>query len=154
MDVKKDLLGGSDAFAITEVWNEAEVVRLPSRTLAYMGDAVYELGLRLAHVRRGIDGAGKLHDSLVELVSSTAQAKVFDRIFPELPEADQQLVKTWRNAKMPSRYGSGTKGEYARATALEAWVGYLFLTGQKERLAAVLAISSGIAGKDGNNEND
>lgn len=154
MDVKKDMLGGSDGFSIAKPWNHEEVARLPARTLAYMGDSVYELGLRLAHVRRGIDGAGRLHDSLVGLVSSTAQAKVFDKFFPELPEADQQLVKTWRNAKMPSRYGSGTRGEYARATALEAWVGYLFLTGQSERLQALLAISTGNADKDGNNNND
>ncbi|MDD2997425.1 MAG: ribonuclease III domain-containing protein [Candidatus Riflebacteria bacterium] len=154
MDVNKNRLGGSDSFFIADTWNSGELARLPARTLAYIGDSVYELGLRLAHVRRGIDDAGKLHDSLVELVSSSAQAKVFDKIFPELPEADQQMVKTWRNAKMPSRYGSGTRGEYARATALEAWVGYLFLTRQNERLDALFSISTGNADNNGNNDND
>ena len=147
MDVKKANFGGSDVFALVGAWNEAEVSHLPARTLAYIGDAVYDLSLRMSHVRSGIDGSGKLHDSLVELVNSSAQAKVFDVIFPELPEADQQMVKTWRNAKTPSRYGSGTRGEYARATALEAWVGYLFLTGQNERLAALFTIVSGLAGR-------
>lgn len=153
MDVNKDMFCGSDSFFLAGAWNEKEVSRLPARTLAYVGDAVYDLGLRLSHVRMGIDGAGKLHDSLVEIVSSTAQAKVFEKIFVELPEADQEMVKTWRNAKIPSRYGSGTRGEYARATALEAWVGYLFLTGQNERLQALFTVVTGMAGKGGNIDN-
>ncbi len=134
MEVKKELLEGSDIFSLKQNWNPDQVVRIPSRTLAYIGDSVFELGMRLAHVRKGMDDAGRLHDSLVAFVSSSAQAKLFEKIFPTLCEEEQQLVKTWRNAKMPSRYGSGTKGEYARATAIEAYVAYLFLTGKKEPL--------------------
>lgn len=138
MDINKTILQGSDIFAINQTWSAAEAAKLPARTLAYIGDAVYELALRLNHVASGIDGAGKLHDSLVSIVSSPAQSKVFETIFPELPESDMILVKNWRNAKIPARYGSGTRGEYARATALEAWVGYLFVTGQTDRLKAVI----------------
>lgn len=134
MEVKKDLLGGADVFALEGSWSEDQVVRLPARTLAYVGDSVYELRLRLLHIRHGIDDAGRLHDSIVQIVNSSAQAEVFLRLFETLSEDEQQLVKTWRNAKSSGRYGSGTRGEYARATALEAWVGYLFLTGKRERL--------------------
>ena len=141
MDVNKTLLKGSDIFSIKEVWNEKEAAKLPARTLAYIGDAVYELALRLNHVSIGIDGAGKLHDSLVGIVSSPAQAKVFDSIFPELPEEDMKMVKCWRNAKIPIRYGSGTRLEYAKATALEAWVGFLFVTGQTDRMIDVIQIA-------------
>ncbi len=134
MDVKKELLSGSDIFELREKWNEEQVLRIPARTLAYIGDAVFELGLRLSHVRTGMDHAGRLHDSLVKFVSSPAQAKLFEKIFPTVDENEQQFLKNWRNTKLPSRYGSGTKGEYARATALEAWVAYLFLTKQEQRL--------------------
>lgn len=138
MDVNKTLLNGSDLFCIKQNWDAKEAAKLPARTLAYIGDAVYELCLRLNHVASGIDGAGRLHDSLVGIVSSPAQAKVFDVIFPDLPEDEMQMVKTWRNAKLPGRYGSGTRKEYSRATALEAWCGYLFITGQTERLANII----------------
>ena len=141
MDVTKELLNGSDLFSLKGQWNPEQVLRIPARTLAYIGDAVFELGLRLTHVRRGMDNAGRLHDSLVKYVSSSAQAKLFQEIFPELSEEEQQMVKTWRNAKMPSRYGSGTKGEYARATALEAWVAYLFLTGKDDRLEKLFELA-------------
>ncbi len=141
MDVNKTLLKGSDIFYLKDVWDAKEATKLPARTLAYIGDAVYELTLRLNHVAIGIDGAGKLHDSLVGIVNSPSQAKVFDVIFPELPEEEMKMVKTWRNSKIPVRYGSGTRLEYAKATALEAWVGYLFVTGQTERLYKIIEVA-------------
>ncbi len=143
MEVNKTQFGGSDSFDLSNPWNADEVARLPARTLAYIGDAVYDLGLRLAHVRSGIDNAGRLHDSLVGHVNSSAQAKIFDMVFAGLDENEQQMVKTWRNAKTPARYGSGTRAEYARATALEAWVAWLFLTGQKERLEKLFDLITG-----------
>ncbi|MFZ5950507.1 MAG: ribonuclease III domain-containing protein [Candidatus Rifleibacteriota bacterium] len=141
MDVCKENLLGSGLFAVCSQWNRKEIEKMPARTLAYIGDAVYELGLRMAHVRNGIDDAGRLHSSLVEFVSSSAQAKVFEAIFSELSEHEHELVKSWRNAKIPARYGSGTRAEYARATALEAWVAYLFLTGQTDRLEQIFEIA-------------
>jgi ribonuclease-3 family protein len=141
MDVNKSILKGSDIFSIKQTWDAKEAAKLPARTLAYIGDAVYELSLRLNHVAIGIDGAGKLHDSLVGIVNSPSQAKVFDSIFPELPEDEMKMVKTWRNSKIPVRYGSGTRLEYAKATALEAWVGYLFVTGQTERLFKIIEVA-------------
>ncbi len=149
MEVNKKQFGGSDNFNLAEPWNADEVLRLPARTLAYIGDSVYDLGLRLAHVRSGIDGAGRLHDSLVGRVNASAQAKIFDLVFAGLEEPEQQMVKTWRNAKTPARYGSGTRGEYARATALEAWVAWLFLTGQQERLARLFDFIAGQSSDSG-----
>ena len=154
MDVNKTRLNGSDVFSINQVWNDKEAAKLPARTLAYIGDAVYELSLRLNHVASGIDEAGRLHDSLVKIVSSPAQAKVFEEIFSELPEEEQQMVKCWRNAKVPIRYGSGTRGQYARATALEAWCGYLFITGQTERLTNIIETALRLAKEETTNDND
>jgi ribonuclease-3 family protein len=143
VEVNKKNFGGTDSFSLSDSWNAEEVSRLPARTLAYIGDAVYELGLRMAHVRSGIDSAGRLHDSMVGHVNATAQARIFEMVFAELDENEQQMVKTWRNAKTPARYGSGTRAEYARATALEAWVAWLFLTGQKERLQKLFELITG-----------
>jgi ribonuclease-3 family protein len=148
MEVDKSALNGSRAFALLENWEKAEVLRLPARTLAYIGDGVYELALRLHQVSTGIDDAGKLHDSLFYLASSPAQARVFELVFETLPEEERDFVKTWRNAKIPLRYGSGTRGEYARATALEAFVGYLFVTGQQKRLDEVIELALGLKPKE------
>ena len=141
MLIDSSKLNGSDFFNIEQIWDEEQVRKLPSRTLAYIGDSVFELALRMSHVRMGIDNAGKLHDSLVKFVSSSAQAEVFKVIFEEASEPEQELLKSWRNAKMPTRCGSGTRGEYARATALEAWVAFLFLTKKNDKLKRVFEIA-------------
>jgi ribonuclease-3 family protein len=128
-------------------WPPAQAARLPARTLAYIGDAVFELGMRLSHLDSGLDKMGRLHSSVVSLVNADHQAKLFEAIYPTLAEPEQTLLRTWRNAKMPARHSGTSRGVYARATAFEAWLGYLFLTGQTERFEALLAqaLSSGVA---------
>ena len=148
MNIQKEIIGGSYTFQIDENWNEAEAAKLPARTLAYIGDSVYDLGLRLHHVKMRMDEAGHLHDSIVCLVNSSYQAKIFNIIFEKLNEEEKELVKTWRNAKIPGRYGSGTRGEYARATAFEAWIGYLFVTKQNDRLKDIFELALAEAKKD------
>jgi len=127
------------AFPLTEPRPAAEVEKLPSRTLAYIGDSVYELAMRMHHVWSSSDPAGRLHSSVVGIVNAAHQAQLFVELLPTVCEHEQGLLKHWRNAKLPSRPGSkSSRAEYARSTAFEAWIGYLFLTGQTERLLAQL----------------
>lgn len=127
------------SFPLTAPWPTAEVEKLPSRTLAYIGDSVYELSMRMHHVKTSADPAGKLHSSVVGIVNAAHQAQLFVELLPTVSEHEQGLLKHWRNAKLPSRPGSKTsRAEYSRSTAFEAWIGYLFLTGQTERLQAQL----------------
>ena len=131
------------SFPLTEPWPVAEVEKLPSRTLAYIGDSVYELSMRMHHVRTSSDPAGRLHSSVVGIVNAAHQAQLFVELLPTVSGHEQNLLKHWRNAKLPSRPGSKTsRAEYARSTAFEAWIGYLFLTGQTERLQAQLVRAS------------
>ncbi|NLI79158.1 MAG: ribonuclease III [Candidatus Riflebacteria bacterium] len=119
-------------------WPTDRAARLPARTLAYIGDSVFELAMRLHHLETGVDESGRLHSSVVGIVCADSQAKLFEAVFPTLSEAEQTLLRTWRNAKMPHRTSGASRGAYARATAFEAWVGFLFLTGQQERCAALV----------------
>ncbi|MFZ2960745.1 MAG: ribonuclease III domain-containing protein [Candidatus Ozemobacteraceae bacterium] len=137
------------AFPLERSWPQHEVEKLPTRTLAYIGDAVYELGVRLHHVSSSTDVGGKLHASVVGIVCAANQARLFVEILASLPENEQTLLKHWRNAKLPSRPHAGSsKGEYARSTAFEAWVGFLFLTGQTSRLLEVFRRARSSAGTD------
>ena len=121
-------------------WEASKAAVLPSRILAYIGDSVFELSIRLWHVATKTDSAGRLHDSVVGLVCAENQARLFETILPTVSPSEQELLKHWRNAKLPYRPSSATRAEYARATALEAWVGYLFLTGQMDRLQDLIAM--------------
>ncbi|OIP27889.1 hypothetical protein AUK22_04880 [bacterium CG2_30_54_10] len=127
-----------NGFILKESWPDDRVKRIPARTLAYVGDSVFELAMRIELISEGLDESGRLHSSVVSLVNTDNQARLFDELLPTVPDTEQILLKTWRNAKMPYRTGGSSRGAYARATAFEAWLGYLFLTGQQERIEEIL----------------
>lgn len=121
---------------------EAEVVErpelLPPLTLAYVGDAVYELYVRQHLLVSGKIRVKGLHEAAVSYVRAGAQAAVLREFLPNLTEVEQEVVRRGRNAKgqNPRRCDPA---EYAMATAFEALMGYLHLAGQQERLAQLLA---------------
>lgn len=121
---------------------EAEVVDrpelLPPLTLAYVGDAVYELYVRQYLLVSGKIRVKGLHEAAVSYVRAGAQAAVLRHFSPELTELEQEVVRRGRNAKgqNPRRIDPA---EYAMATAFEALVGYLHLAGHRERLERLLA---------------
>ena len=140
-DLRRQLLPGNLDLFLQEPWATETVALLSPRTLAYVGDAVYELGLRLRHVLNDVDSSGRLHASIVKLVCADHQARLFDLIFSRAQDDEQALLKTWRNTKLPHRSAGGSRKAYAKSTAFEAWVGLLFLRGDRERLNEVFDLA-------------
>ena len=110
-----------------------------SLELAWLGDALYDL-----YVREHLVAAGgrvrALHREAVSLVCAHAQSEALTRIEPELTEAEADVVRRARNAhQSPPR--NADPGEYHHATALEALIGWLYVTGQKDRMNELLAMA-------------
>lgn len=102
-------------------------------TLAYLGDAVYELWVRTHLLSLGYEKVKELHRKATEYVRASTQAKLLHHILSQLDETENQIVLRGRNAK-----GGHPKSTdvvtYRHATAFEALVGYWQLTGQVERM--------------------
>ncbi|MGX8706174.1 MAG: Mini-ribonuclease 3 [bacterium] len=108
-----------------------------SLELAYIGDALYDLYVREHLIARG-GRVRSLHRQAISLVCAHAQAEALSRVEGMLTEAEVGVVRRARNTKQsPPR--NADPGEYHRATALEAVVGYLYVTGQRDRMNAILA---------------
>lgn len=107
---------------------------LNTDVLAYMGDAVYEMMIRQELLERGISRSDRLHRTATGYVNAAAQAQVIRTLLPELTEAEQTLVRRWRNHKYHSKAKHADPMTYKWATAFEAWIGYLHLTGDRQRL--------------------
>jgi len=110
-----------------------------SLELAYLGDALYDL-----HVRKNLLARGGrvhvLHKDAVKLVCAHAQSEALERVLPVLSEQEAAVVRRARNChQAPPR--NANPGEYHRATALEALIGYLYVMGETERMDEVLAIA-------------
>ena len=117
--------------------NIEELKQLNTTALAYMGDAVYEQFIREHILTKGGNDVNKLHRISTMYVSAPAQAKIIKSLFADLTEEEQKLVKRARNRKYHTKAKNADPVTYKWATALEALIGYLYLSGDKQRLAEI-----------------
>ena len=102
--------------------------------LAHLGDAVYELLVRAWLCEQGKATGKGLHRATVEMVKAPAQAARVDRIMPLLTEEEMGVFRRGRNANVHNIPRNASRGDYQKATALEALFGYLYLQGKQERI--------------------
>ena len=112
---------------------------LSPSVLAFVGDAVYGLMVRtaLAEVNRP---SGELHKLSVKLVNATAQANAYKIIEPELSEKEITVFKRGRNFKTGNTPKNSSGGDYHTATGLETLFGFLYLSGEDDRLKTLFNI--------------
>ena len=109
-----------------------------SIALAFMGDAVYERFIRERILRSGKTGADKMHRAAVRYVKAAAQELSLREMLDDLTEDEQVVVHRARNHKITSKPKNADPLTYKMATAFEALLGYLYLSGQSERLAELM----------------
>ena len=110
-------------------------------TLAYIGDAIFELVVRTVLVERKNTQAEKLHKAATKIVKAETQALMIEAIKEELTEEELAVYKRGRNAKAVTRAKNATMSEYRRATGFEALMGYLYLKGDIERMIELIHLA-------------
>ncbi|MGK7876809.1 MAG: Mini-ribonuclease 3 [Xenococcaceae cyanobacterium] len=103
----------------------AQIRQLSPASLAYIGDAVYELYIRTYYLlppRRISD----YHDQVVAHVRAESQATCLRVLEPHLTDAEREILRRGRNAATgrPRRLSPEL---YQQATSLETLIGYLYL---------------------------
>ena len=107
--------------------------QMSAATLAFLGDAVYELLTRQKLAVTTIP-AGKLHRMAIGMVCAGAQSQAYEVLEPLLSEEELAVLKRGRNTH-PSHTAKNAKvADYRRATGVEALFGYLWLSGRTARL--------------------
>lgn len=107
---------------------------LPSLTLAFVGDTVYELLVREYLLTKGLRKVGDLNKDKVSMVCCSAQTKAFEKIIELLTEEEEAVFKRGRNVQVNSVPKNSTLKDYHTATGLEALFGYLYLCDRVERV--------------------
>lgn len=109
--------------------------------LAFIGDTVWDLLVRARLVYRGRN-LRHLHQDAVACVNAAAQARAMKRLEGVTTEAEGDILRRGRNAHARHPVPRNQDpADYASATALEALIGYLYLTGQEERLLFLFDLS-------------
>ncbi|MDB5085142.1 MAG: ribonuclease, partial [Bacilli bacterium] len=107
---------------------------MSSLSLAYIGDAVWEIMVRRHLLVTGELRPNRLHKAAVRYVRAGIQAKLARYLEPLLTEPEQQVFRRGRNAKSAHVRKNADVIEYRHSTGFEALFGYLYITGQFERM--------------------
>lgn len=110
-------------------------------TLAYIGDAVYEIVIRTIIVEKGNAPVNKLHHKASSLVKAVAQKDAMEKILPLLTEEEEAVYKRGRNAKSYTSAKNASVIDYRIATGFEALMGFLYLMGRNERMLELVKIA-------------
>lgn len=110
-------------------------------TLAYIGDGIYEIVIRTIIVDEANRQVNKIHKAASGLVKAGTQAKMIHLIMDDLTEDEIQIFKRGRNAKAVTRAKNASMSEYRRATGFEALMGWLYLSGQSDRMMDLIMLA-------------
>lgn len=113
---------------------EVDVRAYSPLTLAYIGDAVYDLVIRTVVVERANRAANELHKRAVKFVQAGTQAAMITALQEILTEDELAVFKRGRNAKSNTSAKNASITDYRKATGFEALIGFLYLTNQTDRL--------------------
>ncbi len=114
--------------------------QLSPLTLAFLGDAVFELLVREHLVNEANRQSKKLHAESIKLVNAVSQSKAVEKILPMLTEDEAAVYRRGKNAKVEHIPKGATVMQYNMATGLEALFGWLYLCGNTARINELFSI--------------
>lgn len=120
-------------------FNNVNPPLLAPLTLAFMGDAVWEIYVRSRIVNEHPDmPVNKLNRHVIRFVKASGQCDAIHSIEEILTEDELSVYKRGRNAKSYTKAKNATLRDYRHATGFEALLGYVYITGNKERLTELM----------------
>ncbi len=111
-------------------------------TLAFIGDSIYGLVVKTYIVEKANCPANVLNSRTTRYVKATAQSAIAQHFIAEgiLSENEQYIYTRGRNAKASSTAKNASVQDYRKATGLEALIGYLYLSGENERMVELIGL--------------
>ncbi len=113
-------------------------------TWAYIGDAYYELAMRVLTVREGPKRMSAMHRETAYFVRASFQAKAAHAIFALLNEKEKDILRRGRNVRSGHVPKSASVTEYRHSTGIESLIGYLYLAKEEERALEIICAIRGL----------
>ena len=105
--------------------------QLSPLVLAYIGDSIFDLVVKNTQVN-------KMNRAASSIVKAESQSKMIGYLEDKLTEEEGSVYKRGRNAKSYTSAKNASISDYRRATGFEALMGYLYLSGQYERMCELI----------------
>ena len=106
--------------------------------LAYIGDSIFDLVVKTKIVTAGNTQVNKMNRAASSIVKAESQSKMIGYLEDKLTEEEGSVYKRGRNAKSYTSAKNASISDYRRATGFEALMGYLYLSGQYERMCELI----------------
>jgi len=107
-----------------------------SLSLAYLGDAVWEIVVREHFIATG-HKVNKLNKLAVNYVNAKGQSRIYRNIIDDMEEEYKAVARRAKNSNIRSFPRSCTIDEYRDATAFEALIAALYIDGEMERVRKI-----------------
>ena len=109
-------------------------------TLAYIGDAIFDVVVRSILVNKGNTAVNKLHKRASDIVKAGTQSAFIKALMDDLTEEEADIYRRGRNSKPHTKAKNATTMDYLDATGFEAVVGYLYLTDNMDRIGELVQL--------------
>lgn len=113
------------------------IKELNGLSLAYLGDAVWELRLRERFVARNLK-VKDLNKLVKAHVSAVAQSKIYLSVIDELEDEYRACARRARNSKISTFPKSCTMKEYKNATAFEALIAMCYINKREDIIEGII----------------
>ena len=110
-------------------------------TLAYIGDAVFELKIRSYLLSIGEQKVNDMHKQAIKYTSALSQSAIIDHIINDLSDEEIEIYKRGRNSGGTHKPKNASLNDYRKATGFEALIGYLYLIKNNERIDEIVSKS-------------
>jgi len=107
-----------------------------SLSLAYLGDAVWEIVVREHFIATG-HKVNKLNKLAVNYVNAKGQSRIYRNIIDDMEEEYRSVARRAKNSNIKSFPRSCSIDEYREATAFEALIAALYINGEMERVRKI-----------------
>lgn len=115
---------------------------------AYIGDAYYELAMRVLTLREGPKRMSALHQETARFVRASFQAKAAHAILDLLTDKEKEILRRGRNTRSGHVPKSASATEYRHSTGIEGLIGYLYLAKEEERALELICAMRELKGED------
>lgn len=116
----------------------SEVKFLNPLVMAFVGDSIYSLYVKTEVLDLFKTKVDNLTKTTATMVNAKAQEDALFKIMDTLTDEEKDLVRRARNTNIHTKAKNYSIETYRHATALEALIGYLYLTGNLQRLKELL----------------
>ena len=123
---------------LNEKLEEKTINQMQPLVLAMIGDSVQTLFVRTEVALKYGVKVNKMNKLVSSVVQAGAQFRTFKKIEESLTEQEKDIARRARNTHIHTKAKNFSYNEYIYATALEAVIGYLYLSGQEDRLQEIL----------------